>query len=85
MARRRSFATGSATGEASVGVALRLAVRHAEMFGRADNREAEFVEGGAVLLGSHLLRRAFCGGAPWQAWRGGDRVRPPVRRLRRAG
>ena len=55
MARRRSFATGSATGDVSVGVALRLAARQAEVFGRADDREAEFVEGGAVLLGGHLL------------------------------
>ena len=43
----------------SVGVALRLAARQAEVFGRTDNRKAEFVEGGAVLLGGHLLVGLF--------------------------
>ena len=42
--RWRSAATGDATGRG---------------FGRADDREAEFVEGGAVLLGGHLFVGLF--------------------------
>ena len=43
----------------SVGVALRLAARQAEVFGRTNNRKAKFVEGGAVLLGGHPLVGLF--------------------------
>ena len=54
MARPRSFATGSAMDVGHVRVALRMAARQAEMFGRAGDRQAKFGEGGGVLLVRHL-------------------------------